>query len=104
MRLGHSALVLACLAAAAPALAQATVPAKGEGTITLSVQDALVTHHLTSTSEVDAGSIVSRGLIADLDVGLGHGLAASVSLPYLFTKYDGDKPHVLGPGEDLLRP
>jgi len=92
------------MATATPAFAQAFVPAKGEASLTFLAEDVLVTKHMGATEWTDAGRVNGRNLGFDFAVGLGHKLAASVSLPYASSKYTGTKPHLLGPGEAALLP
>ena len=92
------------LASAAAAYAQAFVPAKGEASLTFFAEDVLVTKHMGLSGWIDSGRVNGRNLGFDFAVGLGHKLAASVSLPYAASKYTGAKPHLLGPGEAALLP
>ena len=105
MRITHLGLTLAMLMGVAhTAMAQAFVPAKGEATVTVLYQDVLVKQHMNLDFWADSGHIRSRNVGFDFSVGLGHKLAFSAALPYSSSKYVGSKPHVLGPGEDLLLP
>jgi hypothetical protein len=86
------------------ALAQAFVPPKGEVSVSVIYQDVLVKKHMNLDFWANAGTIKSRNLGFDVSVGLGHKLAVSATLPFTATKYTGDKPHVLAPGEEAFLP
>lgn len=100
-----AAVVLVCAAAAANATAQAFVPDRGEGAVTVLYQSALVNQHLlASGNTVDAGNIDSQGMLLDFNVGLGRKFGLSVGIPYIGAKYDGTGPHLLRPSEVPLYP
>ena len=66
--------MLATLIASRPcsrdALAQAWVPARGEGSVSIAFQDMNVTKHLAGTVSVEAGHIDTSVLLADVTFGL----------------------------------
>jgi hypothetical protein len=81
---------------AAPARAQAWLPPKGEASFSLGYGNAFVNKHYLGTSadpgdnvENDFGHIRSQSVEIGLRYGLTDRLAASVSLPYILTKYYG---------------
>ena len=80
----------------APARAQAWLPPKGEASLSLGYGNAFVNKHYLGTSfapgdnvENDFGHIRSQSVEIGLRYGLTDRLAASVSLPYILTKYYG---------------
>ena len=80
----------------ARATAQAWVPAKGEGTASLTVQDSFIKDHLRSNGErVDGGHIRAFVLVQDIDYGVTDKLAVNVSVPFVLSKYYGPRPHQL---------
>jgi hypothetical protein len=98
-------VVLVFASAATGAAAQAFVPDRGEGAVTVLYQSALVTQHLlASGATVDSGRIDSQGMLLDFNVGLGRKFGLSVGIPYIGAKYDGAAPHLLRPNEVALYP
>ena len=78
------------------AVAQAWVPEKGEGTVTLTLQDNFVKDHLGSGGErLDVGHIRTFILLQDIDYGITDKLAVDVSIPFVLSKYYGPRPHQL---------
>jgi hypothetical protein len=89
-------LTALALTLSAPASAQAWIPEKGEGTLTLTFEDTFVRSHLLSDgSRVDTGHIRSYILVQDVDYGVTDKLAVDVSLPFVLSKYYGPRPHQL---------
>ena len=86
-----SALVLC----AAPASAQAFVPAQGEGAVSVMYQDQFFKYHVAPTTEVDAGQIWARSLLVDVTYGLTDKVAVSIGVPWVATQYVGPAPHPL---------
>ena len=85
---------VALLAAASPSHAQAFLPNPGEGAVSVLYQNALVDRHLLSDgSRLDAGKIVSDGLLLDVSYGVSEKMAISFSVPFMTAKYDGARPH-----------
>ncbi len=74
-------------------LAQAWVPAKGEGAVGVAVQQLNVKKHLASTTSVDAGHINSVVLLADMTYGLTDKVAVDVAIPFVSSRYAGSRPH-----------
>jgi hypothetical protein len=90
---------LACLPALdTDALAQAWVPARGEGSVSVAVQTMKVTRHLAATVPVSAGNIDTNVLLADVTFGLTDKMAIDVAVPLVSSKYTGPFPH---PGTDI---
>jgi len=78
------------------AVAQAWVPERGEGTVTLILQDNFVKEHLGSGGErLDVGHIRTFILLQDIDYGITDKLAVDVSIPFVLSKYYGPRPHQL---------
>jgi len=98
-------VVLIFASAATGVAAQAFVPDKGEGAVTMLYQSALVTQHLlASGARIDSGNIDSQGMLLDFNVGLGRNFGLSVGVPYIGARYDGTAPHLLRPSEVSLYP
>jgi hypothetical protein len=84
------------LGAARPARAQAWVPPKGEGTVSIAVQDAFARYHYYSDlapAPSDVGHIRSQALLMSVTYGLTDRIAVSLALPDVRSKYYGTKPH-----------
>jgi len=77
----------------APAAAQAWVPPRGEGAVSIQVQDALVVHHLLPTVQRDRGRIRAETLLADVTYGVTDKLAVSMSIPFVSSQYQGTRAH-----------
>jgi hypothetical protein len=74
--------------------AQAWVPPKGEGAVSVIYQNMLVREHVFSDGgRIDAGHIFSNNVMVDFGYGLTDRIALNVSLPYIASRYDGEKPH-----------
>lgn len=96
VRIATAALLLAC-GAAAPAHAQAFVPAQGDGTVSVLYQDQLFKYHYLPTVISDVGPISSRSLLADITYGVTDKMAVSVAIPWVNTRYQGPRPHPADP-------
>jgi hypothetical protein len=84
--------------AAAPACAQLSVPAKGEGALTATWQTVHDHYHLNGRGDLlDAGHITAQSVQLRLDYGLTDRLALSVTAPFMEKKYEGPFPHNPGP-------
>jgi hypothetical protein len=94
-QLAHSLAVAALALGLTPiaAFAQAWVPPKGEGSVSLSVQQLNVKKHLAGTAITDAGHINTGVLIADMTYALTNKIAVDVAVPFVVTKYSGARPH-----------
>jgi len=95
---GLAAAALIDLAAPRDVLAQAWVPARGEGAMAVSFQNMNVTKHLAGSQRIDAGSIDTNVLLADFSYGVTDKIAVDVALPFVSSKYTGNRPH---PGTDI---
>src|SRR4051812_7211527 len=82
-------------AAATPLVAQAWVPAQGEGAVSVIFQDQFFKYHALPTVQRDIGEITVRSTLVDLSYGLTDKAAISVGLPWVATKYQGALPHPL---------
>lgn len=91
---GGSVALLASLLLASEAGAQAVVPAKGGGSLTLSYQNTSIRDHITYLGErIDRGHTQSHGMLLRLDYGLTDKWAVTGSVPYIRTRYVGDFGH-----------
>lgn len=76
--------------------AQAGVPEKGTGDVTVAYQNLFTTNHLQGDgSRNPIGTIRLIGLMHSVDYGVTDRLAVSLSLPYALGKYSGRSPHQL---------
>jgi hypothetical protein len=86
-----------CVAAtmsARRAEAQAWVPEKGEGSVSVLYQDLFVRNHLTADGVFqDNGHIQTNNLLADVSYGLTDKLALTLAVPFIRTRYSGTRPH-----------
>jgi hypothetical protein len=78
---------------AAPARAQAWLPAQGEGAVAVLFQDTLVKNHYFGTTPEDFGRIRSETMVLDVTYGVTDTIAVSMSLPVVASMYAGDAPH-----------
>lgn len=88
-------------ALARSAFAQAVLPPKGEGNVTVTYQSVLAQGHLDPNGKrpsTAAGrdQFRSHVLMADVDFGLTDMVALSFSLPFIAARYDGEVPHLVG--------
>ena len=86
------------LAVAPDAFAQAWVPEKGGGSVSVAVQELNVKKHYATTTQVDAGHINTVVLLADVTYGITDKLAFNLAIPFVSSAYAGPKPH---PGTDV---
>ncbi len=84
---------LMVLALATNALAQAWVPAKGEGAVTIAFQNMNVKDHILTTTRVDVGHIDTVVLVTDVSYGLTDKIALDVAIPFVVSRYTGTRPH-----------
>ena len=73
--------------------AQAWVPPKGDGSVSLSAQQLNVKKHKAGTVTTDAGHINTGVLLADMTYGLTNKIAVDLAVPFVVTKYSGARPH-----------
>lgn len=96
-RMAHAlglAAVLVVLVVPATARAQAGVPGKGHGSVSIAVQQLYVKYHLDwQGNKIDAGHITSDSVFLNLDYGITERLAINVGIPYVRKKYVGSAPH-----------
>jgi hypothetical protein len=92
-----SFLSIYCFSSAA-ARAQASVPERGEGTVTLTYQNYDVVGHFDVQGRTNAnGSTRSQALVTELDYGLIDEFGLVVSLPLIASKYTGPPSYFVGP-------
>lgn len=89
--MGAAALGVVC--SASVSFAQAWVPEKGGGTVSLATQQLNVKKHYAGTTLTDAGHINTGVLLADMTYAVTDKFAVDLALPYVVTKYSGAKPH-----------
>ena len=88
------AVVALTTIAARTAAAQAWVPEKGEGSVSVLYQDLFVRNHLTAAGVFqDNGHISSNNLMADVSYGVTDRLAVTLAAPFIRTRYTGARPH-----------
>jgi hypothetical protein len=80
--------------------AQAWVPAKGEGNLTLTYQDGLQKGHLRSDGERPATAaccdpVRMHKASLDIEYGLTDSLAVVAQVPYITARYGGPNPHII---------
>ena len=81
---------------AMPASAQAWLPPKGEGAVSLVYQDMFDKYHqFPGIGKVDNGPTTSRSMLLDVTYGLTDKLAVSVGIPWVSARYVGAAPHPL---------
>ncbi len=105
MDLGKRATVVAAALAALAALfcsslplsAQAWVPAKGTGTVSLGFQaNRFYGHLLSDGSKLHAGDSYSRAFFLEVDYGITDRLAVTAGIPYVLARNGGDPSPVAG--------
>jgi hypothetical protein len=80
--------------------AQAWVPDRGEGTLSVTYQNYDVAGHFdVHGRENTNGGTQSHALVTDLDYGLFETVGLIVSLPYIASKYTGPPSYFVGPYE-----
>jgi hypothetical protein len=77
--------------------AQAWVPGKGEGTVSLTYQNYDVDGHYDARGRKnDNGGTKSHVAVAELDYGITDSLAVTVTLPFIGSKYTGPPVYFVG--------
>lgn len=79
---------------------QAWALPQGEGSFSVLYHHVHVVDHVFSRGErYDAGHIRSQVVTGDVEYGLTDRLSLRALLPFVATKYSGDRPHVFPPGQ-----
>ena len=87
------ALSIALAVSAAPASAQAWLPAQGEGSVSLLFSDMYSKYHYLPAEPIDVGHLRSETTVLDVTYGLTDRVTVGLSLPVVVSKYTGDAPH-----------
>ncbi|MBS0457169.1 MAG: hypothetical protein JSS44_07565 [Proteobacteria bacterium] len=88
------ALALCSAAATLPAQAQAWLPGKGHGSLTLDYEQKQSTKLSFSDGNLaDFGKVIDRTAHLNIDYGLSDRWAISVGLPFESNRYTGNDPH-----------
>jgi hypothetical protein len=83
---------------ATPVSAQASVPDRHEGTLTMTYQNYDVVGHFdVQGHENENGGTRSQVLVAELDYGVGDRVGLLVSIPFIASKYTGPPFYMVGP-------
>src|SRR5690242_17398002 len=91
-----AACVAFALTVASPRLAaaQAWVPSRGEGSVSVLYQNLFVhDHFLAGGARVNRGQIQTNNLLFDLTYGLTDRMTVSFAAPFVRTRYAGLAPH-----------
>ena len=91
--IGVVTAVLMVVGSTRMAAAQAWVPEKGGGSVSLAAQQLNVKKHLAGTEIIDAGHINTGVMLADMTYGVTDKFAVDLAVPYVVTKYSGTRPH-----------
>jgi len=76
--------------------AQAWLPARGDGAVSIVYQDLFDKYHQTpGIGKVDNGPTTSRSMLVDVTYGLTDKIAISFGIPWVAAKYVGPSPHPL---------
>jgi hypothetical protein len=81
------------LVASSTAYAQAWLPAKGEGTVSVLFSNTLSTKHYLPDIAYDRGHIDANTMLFDVTYGLSDRMAVTVGLPMVTSRYRGSFPH-----------
>jgi hypothetical protein len=85
--------------------AQAWVPPRGEGTVSLTYQNYDVIGHFDSQGRKNTnGGTRTQALLTELDYGVTDTIGFSVSLPFIASKYTGPPSYFVGPFETFPGP
>ena len=83
---------------ATPVRAQASIPDRGEGTVTATYQNYDVAGHFdVQGHKNENGGTRSNALVAELDYGVFDRVALLVSIPFIASKYTGPPYYYVGP-------
>ena len=88
-----SVTTFALLVLPAAAFAQAWVPEKGSGSVSVAVQELNVKKHIATSTLVDAGHINTAVIVTDVTYGLTDKMAVDLAVPFVSSAYSGTKPH-----------
>jgi hypothetical protein len=78
--------------------AQAWLFPKGGGTVTFGYQNIFIRYHVDGTgTKFDQGHLIENVMSIDTDYSVTDRLAIKVGIPYVASRYYGDKPHKLTP-------
>lgn len=88
-----SIALLVLVLASAQAHAQAWLPAKGEGTVSVLVSNTLSKDHFLPDQRYDFGHIDANTVLFDVTYGLTDRMAVTVGLPIVTSRYRGLFPH-----------
>lgn len=93
------------LGSAAPLRAQAFVPPKGEGTVSVTYQNYYATGHFdVQGRENKNGATHTKALVTELDYALTDTIGLTVTLPFVASKYTGAASYFVGPFETFPGP
>jgi hypothetical protein len=93
------------LCRAATLSAQATVPDRGEGTVTLTYENyAVVGHFDPHGNENTNGGTQSHALVTEFDYGVVNQIGLMISLPVIASKYTGPPSYFVGPYQTFPGP
>ena len=84
--------------------AQAWLPAKGEGSVSVLFSSMLMKEHMFPAGtggNPNLGRMESNAVLFDLTYGVSDRVAVSVSLPVVMSRYTGANPHLDGLGEPI---
>src|SRR5439155_487754 len=86
------------LVCATTLFAQAMVPPKGEGSISITYQNYYVIGHFdVAGHENRNGGTHSKAVVTEIDYAVTDTVGVSVSLPFIASKYTGGKSYFVGP-------
>lgn len=86
---------------ARPALAQAWLPLRGEGNITVTYQSTLARGHLLGTGKRASGAnaydpVRAHTMTSEVEFGLTNKVALNLAFPVVAARYGGGAPHLIG--------
>src|SRR5262245_15801647 len=89
--------------AAATASAQAWLPPKGEAALSLGWMHSWADHHLAYTgASLGPGDMDWHNAVSDLGYGITDRVAVRVNIPFVTSRYIGDRPHIPRPGKPAI--
>ena len=86
-------VIVLLVVSSAPAHAQAWLPAKGEGSVSVLFSNTLSTRHYLPNIAYDRGHIDANTMLFDVTYGLSDRVAVTVGLPMVTSRYRGTFPH-----------